>query len=44
MEKTVLRNTFQPKFAAYRQLPVLEGKLIIALLTAYIQMQMCFTS
>uniref|UniRef100_A0A3Q3XBA1 Dynein axonemal intermediate chain 4 n=1 Tax=Mola mola TaxID=94237 RepID=A0A3Q3XBA1_MOLML len=24
MEKTVLRNTFQPKFAAYRHLPILE--------------------
>lgn len=27
MERSILGNTFQPKLAAYRQLPVLEGKL-----------------
>lgn len=27
MERSILENTFQPKLAAYRQLPVLAGKL-----------------
>lgn len=28
MERVVLENIFQPKLAAYRQLPVLEGNAI----------------
>lgn len=27
MERSILGNTFQPQLAAYRQLPVLQGKL-----------------
>lgn len=27
MERSILGNTFQPKLAAYRQLPILEGKV-----------------
>lgn len=27
MERSIMGNTFQPKLAAYRQLPVLEGKV-----------------
>ena len=29
MERSILLNTLQPKVAAYRQLPVLEGKLLM---------------
>lgn len=36
MERNILRNTFQPKLAAYRQLPVLEGNTHSHLHLAYL--------
>lgn len=33
MERSIVANIFQPKLAAYRQLPVLEGKLRFSLLS-----------
>lgn len=31
MERTILENVMQPKLAAYRQLPVLTGQLVLVL-------------